>query len=125
MTPLMKSSLLVLIVAFLSCFKFGEEVSEDECLSDINSRTITYSVDIAPVISNNCLSCHNSTPVSPATQPLTNATEVQNLYNAANDPKSLGIIARLSGTSYTMPPDGSLGNCDIEKMKKWQSDGFQ
>ncbi len=116
--------LLGLFVVAVACFKTGDEIDDSACIEELQSRQVTWVGDVLPVIQVSCQNCHGSTPQAPATQNLTVAATVQAYFNPANDTNGPGLMARLTTNNKRMPPDGGLGPCDVEKFRKWQSDGF-
>lgn len=98
---------LFLAVFFTSCLTNVEEeiVIEDTC------ETTSYSLNVQPIISNNCTQCHS-----------TNGGQFPNLesYNgvSANANKVLAEVE-----SRRMPIGGSLTSAEIEAIKCWVNNG--
>ena len=90
----------------------------NECIEECNFTTVSFSADIAPIISTSCLSCHGS--VSPnGGVSLTNYSEIAVV---ANSGKLLDVLKAQNGASL-MPPSSALNNCKIDKITKWIEDG--
>lgn len=87
-----------------------------------NTGTIKYSTDVSVIISNNCLGCHTSPPVNGAPMQLTTYDDVKNAI------LTRGLIDRISraqGVAGMMPNGGTrLPQATIDKIIKWQTDGF-
>lgn len=87
-------------------------------------ENISYSNQIQPIIQNNCLSCHNSTPANGGV--LLNSYE--NVRTAVETQRGgtsllLGAIRRENGFS-AMPPDYNLSTCDIRIFELWVDQGM-
>jgi uncharacterized membrane protein len=92
----------------------------NECIEDCNLTNVTFSADISPVITTNCLICHSG--VSPnGGVSLTNYSEIATV---ANSGKLVDVINGTNGASL-MPPGGAMSDCNIDKITKWTEDGAQ
>lgn len=82
------------------------------------SATISYSAQIAPIISSRCISCHTATDQTK----LYDYTHVK--ANALATSGSLYGAITADGTAIPMPPNTArLSSCDITKIKKWIDSG--
>lgn len=92
-------------------------------LKNPDQGKISYTADIAPIVANNCLMCHSSPPQNGAPMQLTTYTDVR---NAILNRGLLDRISRPQGATGMMPNGGTrLPQATIDKMIKWQADGFQ
>lgn len=90
-----------------------------------DTTTITYSHDIAPVISANCYSpgngCHDAAGAS--TSGFDYATSITALQTNAHDGTLLGDI-NWQARHNAMPKNGNkLSDCDINKITRWVNQG--
>ena len=104
------------------CYYDNEEdlYGDAEC----DTTNVTYSADIWPVISDNCVSCHSGGAPS-GNISLENYDQIKaQAVIPAGQPGSLyGAISHDPGNS-AMPKSGAkLSECSIAKIKKWIDDG--
>ena len=79
---------------------------------------VTYSGDIAAIVTANCISCHGNPTSNGAPNSLTTAAQVKNAI------ETQGLIAEIE--SGSMPQNaGKLSNDQIETFKVWQEEGFK
>jgi len=109
-------------ILFSISFLFGcSSNSSDDLVTPINP-VVKYSTDIAPIINNNCVACHTDPPINGAPMHLTSYSDVKNAI------LTRGLIDRISkdqGAPGMMPSGGTrLPQASINKIIKWQSDGF-
>lgn len=111
-------SIVVLLLLFLSgCyFDEGEEI--------IPSDIVSFTIDIQPIFSNNCTSCH---PVLVAFPDLSEGNSydaiTNGVYIVPNDLEASLLYQRVQGNPSIMPPSGSLPAADIELIKSWIEQG--
>jgi uncharacterized membrane protein len=74
----------------------------------------SFAKDIKPIISNNCVGCHNSNNQSGSID-LSNYTGV---FNTIANNKLLGSVNH-SGTFIAMPPSYQLDACSVSKIENW------
>jgi len=109
---------LVILFFFLGgCYYDSVENLYPELPASCDSTTvITYAGYIAPVISNNCLSCHGNN-----TSDNGNGIKLEgynNLKAMIDDNDRLYKAIAHTG-NYPMPPGGQLDKCTIAAFKKW------
>jgi hypothetical protein len=118
----MNIKLFIIIVLLTTLSSCNNDSTSDLVTPTNNSVTIKYSTDIASIISTNCLSCHTSPPVNGAPMQLTTYDDVKNAI------LTRGLIDRISraqGAAGMMPNGGTrLPQATIDKIIKWQTDGF-
>lgn len=122
-TYLMKQMILKIIaISIPISFLFGcSSNSSDDLLEPINP-VVKYTTDIAPIISNNCVACHTDPPVNGAPMRLTTYSDVK---SAVLNRGLIDRISRSQGAPGMMPNGGTrLPQASIDKIIKWQSDGF-
>jgi mono/diheme cytochrome c family protein len=93
-------------------------VTGNEAICD-TSAVPSYSADISVIITDNCISCHGQAE----SVKLNDYANVQG--NALATSGSIyGSVSR-DGGAIPMPPNRSLSECDIQKIKKWTDAGAQ
>lgn len=111
--------LLGMMLVFLTSCYFDEM---EEALPP--EGVISYSVDIQPIFSNNCTSCH---PGQVANFDLTEGNSYDVLTNGVyiipNDPEGSLLYQRLLGNPTVMPPSGSLQATELLLIQTWIEQG--
>lgn len=100
---------------------------ENDSINDLIDNSaipiVSYTTDVKPIITNNCLSCHGNPPVNGAPISLTTYDQVRDAI------VSHGLLDRISrdfGETGLMPNGGPrLPQHTIDIITQWQSDGFQ
>ena len=122
----MKSPIVILLSFCAISYAFFSTVGctydiEDELYANLLCDTleVSYSTDIAPILSSNCYSCHGSVDAE-ASLDLTQYDAVRNEVIAA---ELINLIELSQGADDAMPPSESLTICQIAKIKAWASDG--
>ncbi|CAI8447085.1 MAG: Uncharacterised protein [Cryomorphaceae bacterium] len=83
------------------------------------TAAVSYSQDVALILSTNCTSCHND--ISP-----TAGLSLEGHTNASTSALGGGLMNRVqrpSGDPLLMPPSGQLSECDQAKLRKWVNEG--
>jgi len=106
-----------LVIFMTGCyFDEGEEI--------ILPDTVSFSLDIQPIFSTNCTTCH---PVLVAAPDLTEDNSydaiTNGVYIVPNDLEASVLYQRLQGNPSVMPPSGRLPSMDIELVKSWIEQG--
>ena len=109
---------IIVVIFFASCYYDNEEALYPSLNSSCDTTNVTYSGTIAPLLSNNCTSCHSGGAPSGSIS-LTSYTSVQ--ASAANGT----LMNALKGTGVpAMPPSGSLTACKITQVRIWIKNGI-
>lgn len=87
----------------------------NECKSGCDSSQFTYSSQIAPIIQNNCLGCHNSNNIKIGTH--------AQLKTQVDNGKLWGAINHQQGFLPMPSSSVKLSDCDIKKIQKWIAAG--
>lgn len=115
-------SLLVITVLLFNCSSGGDDPSSPDPTPDPNPdpTTVTYNGHIKSIMSNNCTSCHGSTPTNGAPMSLTTYSQVKSAV------ETRGLITRINSTSNPMPPspNSPLSNADKNLVQQWKDGGF-
>jgi hypothetical protein len=105
------------MVGFHSCYYDNEAYLYG---SDVNctDTTSTYTSRLAPILNNNCVSCHG-------------AGEFPNLssFQDVNTLKEEIVCRVVEGNSCSsgaiMPPSAGMSTCDIQAFTLWQQNGYK
>ncbi len=98
------------IALFVSLLMSCEYYVENEDLQgDLCNPVVSYSVDIAPLIANNCMPCHNGDGSIPEAPNLTIYESVASVS---------GLIKEVT-QSRRMPIDGTITDAEIEAIRCW------
>lgn len=103
---------------FFSCTDHGLEDLTDP-IEEID--LVTYTVNVKPIIDNNCIFCHNNPPISGAPMPLLTYDNVKNAILTRD------LIARINSNdpAFLMPAGGpKLPQNLIDIIEQWQTDGL-
>ena len=121
-----KSCLLLFISIFLLVIACGQESTKDN--KEIKQSEFSYHKDIAPIISKNCLSCHDGKGIAPFS--LNNYEEVKKASKLIKEqvlsgkmPPFLAKDSDQCGTEFTWKQDLRLSKDDISKISSWVDDG--
>ena len=111
-------SLLVITLLLFNCSSGDDDPSSPDPNPD--PATVTYNGHIKSIISNNCTSCHGSTPTNGAPMSLTTYSQVKSAV------ETRGLITRINSTSNPMPPspNSPLSNADKSLIQQWKDGGF-
>ncbi len=80
------------------------------------TSNVTYTTDVKPIITNNCIACHFSGGESPA---LGTYTQVKNATSAGK----LLCTIQAQGCR-TMPPSGKMSQANINLILLWKTQGY-
>ena len=109
-------SLLAFLLSLDSCYYDNEAYlygSGTTCAD----TTYTYTARLAPIINNNCVSCHG-----PGESPdLSTFTDVNTWKEQIACRVVEGVTCSLGAK---MPPSGNLNTCDVEAFLRWQQNGY-
>lgn len=110
-------ALSILTSLFLAGCYYDNE--EDLYPSNCNTDSVTYSADVADIISINCLVCH-STAANLGNVRLEGYAA---LKTYVDNGKLVGAIKHQSGFSAMPQNAPKLSSCNIAKIEKWVADG--
>jgi hypothetical protein len=107
----------VLGITFLNgCFYDNKEDLYKDFPQDCNTTGLTYTQDISPLISQNCLGCHSTAggffPVLETLQQM-RANEVEVTFR----------ITKSIGDPLVMPKGGPMQKCSVDQILTWYADG--
>ena len=104
-------------------FIFGcSSNSEDDLTIPLSTNTTKYIQNIKPIIDNNCVGCHGTTPSAGAQTSLVTYNQVK--LSVQNN-GLLDRISRAQGASGMMPYQGTrLPQTTIDLITDWNTDGL-
>lgn len=109
---------LIILLSTISC----TSVSEEDLLEPIIIPDLTtYNIDVKPIISANCVTCHNSSPNAFGPFPLETYVEVK---ERAQNGALLTRIQLPDGDASIMPATGKMPQNKIDVILAWAEDGF-
>ncbi len=115
----MKYNLLYIIPAFIliSCTNTStDDLTDNEPITEL----VTYNMDIAPIIQNQCTQCHNTTNPS-------GGLVLENYDDVRMSTETGSLIDRITrniGDPLIMPQNGQLPPTSINLITQWQTDGY-
>jgi hypothetical protein len=105
-------------VFFYSCYYDNEEALYPTLVNTCDTTNVTFSGTIAPMLSNNCYSCHSN-----ANSSFGGGIRLQSFTDVtANSQKLIAAINRTG--PFPMPPSGRLGSCSITQFEIWVRNGM-
>lgn len=120
MKKLVVACLIITFYMILSagCYYDNEEALYPDLYGSCDTLNITFNSTIAPILSNNCLSCH-----SDANAAFGGGVRLQSVADVmANSSKIIPAIDQ-SGQK-PMPPNGKLKPCSVTQFSIWIRNGM-
>ncbi len=112
----MKSFVLLLSLTVLSgCYYDNEETLYPESANCTVPTTSTFSVNVLPLLTNRCNSCHGGSAPSGGII-LTSHTEV---IKYVNNGSLMGSMNQTSGYSAMPKNSGKMSSCEIGTIQEW------
>jgi hypothetical protein len=114
--------LLLMIIAFQSCYYDKEELLYPELTSGCDTLNVTYSNTISPILDLNCLSCHSNSTASAygGGIKLQNYSDVKTYVDNG---KLLGSVSHSSGFSPMPQGAAKIAVCKITQIEIWINAG--
>lgn len=97
----------------------NEGAKNTTCTSDCDTSKFTYSEIVQPILTKNCVGCHNMISDQKGVI-LDSYTET---FKVAQSGRLLKVIKHESGVT-AMPLNGKLLDCDIKLIEKWVNAGM-
>lgn len=108
---------MLFVIFIVSCYYDNEEALYPSLNAACDTTNVTYNGTIAPILSNNCTSCHSGSVPSGAIS-LTSYANVQTIAASGL------LMNALKGSGVSiMPPSGSLSACRISQFRIWIKNG--
>ena len=113
--------LVIFILFIVSCYYDNEETLYPSYSSACDTTSVTFSGTIAPILSNNCLSCHSNAAAATSG----NNIRLENYADVvAKQPNITGSIKHI-GIYSPMPKNGGkLKTCSITQWDIWVGKGM-
>ena len=86
---------------------------------DSTEATVTFTEDIQPIITQNCLGCHSNPPRNGAPFALVTYDQVSSRSNSV-----LNAVSRQTGQPGAMPPSGRIPQAAIDLIEQWIDEGL-
>lgn len=111
--------ILISLILGTSC----ENSSESDLIEQTPlTENITYTEHIKPIIDANCVACHSNPSVGGASVPMTNYSQVKNVFENTD---ALDRMNRQPGESGFMPKnDSRLPQVSIDLVEQWMNEGY-
>jgi hypothetical protein len=103
----------VMILALIILSPFACKTTQKKPTLDCSTISASYSKDIAPIVSNNCMPCHN------AGSPHGDFT----FYDGINVAAKNGLLEKHVLIQKDMPPKGPLPEEARKKIRCWLNNG--
>lgn len=87
------------------------------CEDDNTTTSVTYSTDIAPIMTNYCLTCHSGAAPEAGLN-LDNYTDVKAAVQNGQ------LVDRVNDANSPMPPSGLMSITNREKIEDWIDGGY-
>ncbi|GAA4281138.1 hypothetical protein [Gaetbulibacter aestuarii] len=113
--------LTIILTISISFFNCANDSLSDLTESGPLPNLVTYVKDVKPIMDNNCINCHGTTPINGANVSLVTYNQVKSAV------QNNSLISRINATDpgNLMPQGGpKLPQNLIDTVIKWQTDGF-
>ena len=110
----------IVSITFSSCYYDNEEALYPSLSSSCDTINVTFSAKIAPILSNNCLSCHSNATAASAG----NNIRLQDYNDVKARTSAIAGSIKHTGTYSPMPKNGGrLNTCSITLVDIWIRNG--
>jgi hypothetical protein len=111
------ATLLILFIGscmlFTSCYYDNEEMLYPQAAGACDTSNVTFGGTIAPILNDNCLSCHSDANAS-----FGGGVHLQSLNDIrSNSPRIMPAVTRTG--PKPMPPNGVLKPCSVTQLGIW------
>jgi hypothetical protein len=103
----------VLLLALVLLSPFACKTTQKKPTLDCSTISATYSKDIAPIVSNNCMPCHKAGSLKGDFS----------FYDGIKVPAQNGLLEKHVLIQKDMPPKGPLSEDDRKKIRCWLNNG--
>ncbi len=109
-----------ILVISISCYYDNEEALYPSLTSSCDTISVTFSGKIAPILANNCLSCHSNTTAASAG----NNIRLEDYADVKARTTAIAGSVKHTGTYSPMPKNGGrLNTCLITQFDIWVKNG--
>jgi hypothetical protein len=110
----------IILLLVVSCYYDNEERLYPSPDSSCDTTNVTFSGTIAPILSNNCLSCHSNTTAASSG----NGIRLENYADVQSRATAVAGSIKQTGTYSPMPKNGGkLKACLIKQFDIWVRKG--
>ena len=110
----------VMSITLLSCYYDNEEALYPVLSSSCDTANVTFSAKIAPILANNCLSCHSNATAASAG----NNIRLQDYTDVKARVTAVAGSIKQTGSYSPMPKNGGkLNACSITQFDIWVPKG--
>ena len=110
-----------LVISLVSCYYDNEEALYPVVNTACDTTNVTFSGSVAPILANNCLSCHSNSSAAS----LGNGIRLEDYADVkANSGRISGAIKHTGGYSPMPKNGGMLKPCLITQIDIWIGNGM-
>lgn len=113
------ASMLLIAITVIAQSCYYDNKAENYGSSACDSANPTYTVNIQPIINQNCIGCHGSSGPSGGV-----SLHTYDLVKAQALKGSLSGTLKNTSPYSLMPPGGKLSDCKIGQVDKWIRNGL-
>lgn len=115
---------ILIFISFSGCYYDSQEFLYPQINNSCDTTNVTFSGSVAPILSNNCLSCHSNNSAAA----FGNNIKLQDYADVklrVDDGKLIGSIKHTSGFKPMPYPAGNaqLESCKLTIIQKWVNAG--
>ena len=103
----------MLLSALFSCSGGG-----DDDPTPTPTTKVTYNANVKSIMTNNCISCHGTTPTNSAPMSLTTYAQVKSAV------ETRGLISRINDPVNPMPQSGLMSQANRTIIQNWVDGGM-
>jgi hypothetical protein len=111
-------TLAIILLFFVSCYYDNEEALYPTLSNACDTTNVTFSGTIAPILSNNCYSCHSNSNAT-----FGGGIHLQSIADVITNSSKIVVSIKQTG-SKPMPPGGKLNSCSITQFDIWVRNGM-
>jgi hypothetical protein len=109
-----------ILIFTASCYYDNEEALYPQLSSSCDTSNVTFSGTIAPILANNCLSCHSNAMAASAG----NNIRLENYADVQSSKTAISGSINHTGSYSPMPKNGAkLKACSITQFDIWVKNG--
>jgi hypothetical protein len=112
------ATMAIFLLFFVSCYYDNEEALYPTFSNACDTTNVTFSGTIAPILSNNCYSCHSN-----ANSSFGAGIRLQVIADVITNSSKIVVSIKHTG-SFPMPPGGTLSSCSITQFDIWIRNGM-
>lgn len=108
----------IFLLFFVSCYYDNEEALYPTFSSTCDTTNVTFSGTIAPMLSDNCYSCHSN-----SNSAFGGGIRLQDVADVITNSSKIAVAINRTG-AFPMPPGARLGGCSIVQFGIWVKNGM-